>query len=127
MTNPPGVEEIVCECELVSKREIVSVVKDTGTKDLNDIRVRTRVGMGSCQGGFCTYRLLGILHELQMVPDYEANEILIDFLEGRWKGIKPILWGDQLREEQLIEGIYMGIFALDKAAMRSVAKKGRLK
>ncbi len=83
--------------------------------------------MGSCQGGFCTYRLLGILHELQMVPDYEANEILIDFLEGRWKGIKPILWGDQLREEQLIEGIYMGIFALDKAAMRSVAKKGRPK
>ncbi|MBN2223660.1 MAG: anaerobic glycerol-3-phosphate dehydrogenase subunit A [Deltaproteobacteria bacterium] len=125
--KPSRVEEIVCECELVTKREIVSVVKDTGTKDLNDIRVRTRVGMGSCQGGFCTYRLLGILHELDMVPDYEANEILIDFLEGRWKGIRPILWGDQLREEQLIEGIYMGIFALDKVAMRSGAKKGRSK
>jgi glycerol-3-phosphate dehydrogenase len=125
--KPSRVEEIVCECELVTKREVVSVVKETGTKDLNDIRVRTRVGMGSCQGGFCTYRLLGILHELQMVPDYEANEILIDFLEGRWKGIKPILWGDQLREEQLIEGIYMGIFALDKAAIHSRAKKGRAK
>jgi len=125
--EPSRVEEIVCECELVTKREIVSVVKETGTKDLNDIRVRTRVGMGSCQGGFCTYRLLGILHELEMVPDYEAIEILIDFLEGRWKGIKPILWGDQLREEQLIEGIYMGIFALDKAAMRAGGKKGRTK
>jgi glycerol-3-phosphate dehydrogenase len=125
--KPSGVEEIVCECELVSKREVVSVIKETGSTDLNDIRVRTRVGMGSCQGGFCTYRLLGILHELDMVPDYKANEILIDFLEGRWKGIKPILWGDQLREEQLIEGIYMGIFALDKVAMRSGTKKGKSK
>ncbi len=125
--KPAGVEEVVCECELVSKREVVSVFKVTGSSDLYDIRVRTRVGMGSCQGGFCTYRLLGILHELDMVPDYKANEILIDFLEGRWKGIKPILWGDQLREEQLIEGIYMGIFALDKVAMRSGTKKGKSK
>jgi glycerol-3-phosphate dehydrogenase len=125
--KPTEMAEIVCECELVTKREIVSVIKETGTKDLNDIRVRTRVGMGSCQGGFCTYRLLGILHELDMVPDYEANEILIDFLEGRWKGIRPILWGDQLREEQLIEGIYMGIFALDKVAAHSVGRKGRAK
>lgn len=125
--KPARVEEIVCECELVTKREIASVLKDTGTTNLNDIRVRTRVGMGSCQGGFCTYRLLGMLHEMDMVPDYRANEILIDFLEGRWKGIIPILWGDQLREEQLIEGIYMGIFALDKAALHTGARKVRAK
>jgi glycerol-3-phosphate dehydrogenase len=112
--EPARVKEIICECELVTKDEIVSAIKETGSNDLNDVRVRTRMGMGSCQGGFCTYRLLGILHELGRVPDYEANEILISFLEGRWKGIRPILWGDQLREEQLIEGIYMGIFALDK-------------
>lgn len=109
-----GVEEIVCDCELVTKDEVIKVIKETGTKDLKDIQHRTRVGMGSCQGGFCTYRLLGILHELDMVPDYEANDILIKFLEERWRGIRPVLWGDQLREEQLVEGIYLGIFALDK-------------
>ncbi len=118
-----GVREIICECELVTKDEILSTIAETGTNDLNDIRVRTRVGMGSCQGGFCTYRLLGILHELGRVPDYEANEILTSFLEGRWKGIRPILWGDQLREEQLIEGIYMGIFALDKVRSQMARKK----
>jgi glycerol-3-phosphate dehydrogenase len=114
-----GVEEIVCECELVTKGEIVRVIRETGSRNLKDIQHRTRVGMGSCQGGFCTYRLLGILHELGMVPDYEANDILIRFLEERWRGIRPILWGDQLREEQLVEGIYLGIFALDRVGSES--------
>ncbi|MBN1880714.1 MAG: anaerobic glycerol-3-phosphate dehydrogenase subunit A [Deltaproteobacteria bacterium] len=108
------VEEIVCECELVTKDEVLKVINEMKTSNLNDIRQRTRVGMGSCQGGFCTYRLLGILHELDMVPQYEANEILTSFMEERWRGIRPVLWGDQLREEQLVEGIYLGIFALDK-------------
>jgi len=108
------VEEIVCECELVTKDEVLKVIDEMKTSNLNDIRQRTRVGMGSCQGGFCTYRLLGILHELDMVPQYEANEILTSFMEERWRGIRPVLWGDQLREEQLVEGIYLGIFALDK-------------
>lgn len=112
--KPEGIEEIVCECELVTKKEILKVIEETGTTDLNDIQHRTRVGMGSCQGGFCTYRLLGILHELGMVSDYKANDILIKFLEERWRGIRPILRGDQLVEEQLMEGIYLGLFALDK-------------
>lgn len=109
-----GVEEVVCECELITKREIVKVIRETKSNNLNDIRHRTRVGMGSCQGGFCTYRLLGILHEMNMVPYYEANDIMINFMEERWRGIRPVLWGEQLREEQLVEGIYLGIFALDK-------------
>lgn len=112
--KPDSIEEIVCECELVTKKEILKVIEETGTTDLNDIQHRTRVGMGSCQGGFCTYRLLGILHELGMVSDYKANDILIKFLEERWRGIRPILRGDQLVEEQLMEGIYLGLFALDK-------------
>ncbi|MBN1572080.1 MAG: anaerobic glycerol-3-phosphate dehydrogenase subunit A [Deltaproteobacteria bacterium] len=112
--KPEGIEEIICECELVTKKEILKVIEETGTTDLNDIQHRTRVGMGSCQGGFCTYRLLGILHELGMVSDYRANDILIRFLEERWRGIRPILRGDQLVEEQLMEGIYLGLFALDK-------------
>ncbi len=121
--EPTGIEEIVCECELVTKKEILKVIEETGTTDLNDIQHRTRVGMGSCQGGFCTYRLLGILHELGMVPDYEANDILIKFLEERWRGIRPILRGDQLVEEQLMEGIYLGLFALDKVEEREGDKK----
>ena len=42
----------------------------------------------------------------------DSNKILKGFLEERWKGIRPILWGTALKEEELIESIYKGIFNL---------------
>ena len=42
----------------------------------------------------------------------DSNKILKGFLEERWKGIRPILWGVSLKEEELIESIYKGIFNL---------------
>jgi len=41
-----------------------------------------------------------------------SNKTLKGFLEERWKGIRPILWGAALKEEELIESIYKGIFNL---------------
>jgi glycerol-3-phosphate dehydrogenase len=43
----------------------------------------------------------------------DSNSILKEFLEERWKGIRPILWGTTLKEEELIESIYKGIFNLE--------------
>jgi glycerol-3-phosphate dehydrogenase len=34
------------------------------------------------------------------------------FLEERWKGIRPVLWGTSVKEEELIESIYKGLFNL---------------
>jgi glycerol-3-phosphate dehydrogenase len=56
--------------------------------------------------------LLGVLYELGMEKG-KANEILKGFLEERWKGIRPVLWGTSLREQELIETIYKGIFNLE--------------
>jgi glycerol-3-phosphate dehydrogenase len=42
-----------------------------------------------------------------------ANEILKGFLEERWKGIRPVLWGTSLREQELIETIYKGLLNLE--------------
>jgi glycerol-3-phosphate dehydrogenase len=42
----------------------------------------------------------------------DSNKILKAFLEERWKGIRPILWGAALKEEELIESIYKAIFNL---------------
>ena len=36
-----------------------------GAQTIDDIRRDVRLGMGPCQGGFCTFRAAGILHELQ--------------------------------------------------------------
>lgn len=103
--------EILCDCELVPKEEVEEVLKERTLKNLQDILHRTRLAKGTCQGGFCVYRLLGTLHELGRAEG-DSNQILKGFLEERWKGIRPILWGSSVKEEELIEGIYKGIFNL---------------
>ncbi|MGB9630144.1 MAG: anaerobic glycerol-3-phosphate dehydrogenase subunit A, partial [Thermodesulfobacteriota bacterium] len=103
--------EILCDCELVERNEIEKILTDSKLKEPLDILHRTRLAKGTCQGGFCLYRLLGVLHEMRTVHN-PSNLILKRFLEERWKGIRPVLWGDGLKEEELIEGIYKGIFNL---------------
>jgi len=103
--------EILCDCELVGREELEEVLKGGKLKDLQDIIHRTRLAKGTCQGGFCIYRLLGVLHDLGVVEG-DSNRVLKDFLEERWKGIRPILWGSAVKEEELIESIYKGLFNL---------------
>jgi len=47
------------------------------------------------------------------MPPEESMPILKEFLQRRFKGVRPALWGDQLREEQLIEYIYLGILSME--------------
>jgi glycerol-3-phosphate dehydrogenase len=101
--------EILCDCELVQRKEVEEFLGEEKFKDLQDILHRTRLAKGTCQGGFCVYRLLGVLHHLRRVRG-DSNKILKGFLEERWRGIRPILWGTALKEEELIESIYKGIF-----------------
>ena len=104
--------EILCDCELVQRKEVEEFLGEEKFKDLQDTLHRTRLAKGTCQGGFCVYRLLGVLHNLRMAGG-DSNKILKGFLEERWKGIRPILWGTALKEEELIESIYKGIFNLN--------------
>ena len=104
-------EETLCDCELVSRKEVEECLEGGKLKCLQDILHRTRLAMGTCQGGFCVYRLFGVLHDMRMATG-DSNKILRGFLEERWKGIRPILCGTALKEEELIESIYKGIFNL---------------
>ncbi len=109
-----SLDNVVCECELVTASAVERVAAQIGTRHIGDIQHRTRLGMGPCQGGFCTYRALGIMQAKgKMTPD-ESMRMLREFLQRRFKGIKPALWGDQLREEQLIESIYLGILNMEQ-------------
>jgi len=112
---PPSLgkrKEIICDCEIVGIEELEESLLKGNLKQLQDILHRTRLAKGTCQGGFCVYRLLGVLHDLRMSRG-DSNSILKGFLEERWKGIRPILWGISLKEEELIETIYKGIFNLE--------------
>ncbi|MBW2562079.1 MAG: anaerobic glycerol-3-phosphate dehydrogenase subunit A [Deltaproteobacteria bacterium] len=107
-------EGIVCECELVTADVVERVAGQIGTRHIGDIQHRTRLGMGPCQGGFCTYRALGIMQEMGKMTPEESMRVLGEFLQRRFKGIKPALWGDQLREEQLVEYIYLGVLNMEQ-------------
>ncbi len=51
---------IVCRCETVSEAEIIEAI-NKGHTTLDGIKFYTRAGMGKCQGGFCTYKILKII------------------------------------------------------------------
>ncbi len=109
----PEKRKMFCECELVSMAEIDHAAGDGDSFTLGDIRRKTRMGMGTCQGTFCSYRTLGALSRH---PRFAGNhkEYLADFLQKRWKGIRPVLWGQQLREAQLSVGIYCTLFGMER-------------
>lgn len=53
---------VVCRCENVTEGEIVeSIHREVGARDLDGVKRRTRAGMGRCQSGFCTSRVMEIL------------------------------------------------------------------
>jgi glycerol-3-phosphate dehydrogenase len=108
--------QLVCECELVTYADVERSILQGDAKTIDDIRRDVRLGMGPCQGGFCTYRAVGILHTLRRPPVEkveETNVALRDFLQERWKGLTPILWGSQLRQERLDELIYLSVLNAD--------------
>lgn len=151
--------ELVCECELVTRTMLENAAQRNPTLTLDDLRRDVRLGMGPCQGGFCTYRAVGILNELDaagkwshdmlddssdtarwdaaylqspshnLTPDgtngkgngasaesptmFNPNLLLRDFLQERWRGLTPVLWGRQLKQERLDELIYLSLMNVD--------------
>ena len=53
---------IICRCEEVTKKEIIQAIAD-GARDLRGVRIRTRAGMGLCQGRSCERLVRKIISE----------------------------------------------------------------
>lgn len=105
--------DLVCECELVTVEDVERSLDEGNAKTLDDVRRDVRLGMGPCQGGFCTYRAAGLVHTHRDLPAEETNVALRDFLRERWKGLVPVLWGAQLKQERLDELIYLTMLNAD--------------
>ena len=68
----PEYGKIICRCETVTEGEIIeSIRRPLGAKTLDGVKRRTRAGMGRCQAGFCSARIVDIL----------ASELHVDRLE----------------------------------------------
>jgi len=106
-------DQIVCECELIGRRRLEDTMRARGTRNLDDLRRSLRLGMGPCQGGFCMYRATGLLHGIGRLDGPEAVGSLRFFLQERWKGVWPILYGDQLRQARLDDWIFQGLLDVE--------------
>ncbi len=102
---------LVCECERVSVAEVKYAIDSLDVTHLDDLRRRTRIGMGTCQGHICAMRAAGILAQRKSTTQ-RAEEFVADFVEERWKGVRPVAWGDSLVEAQFTQWFYDGICGL---------------
>jgi glycerol-3-phosphate dehydrogenase len=101
-TEPLGsAASVVCTCESVTEAEIRHAIRHEWGRTLDDVRRRTRLGCGPCQGQRCTLIAACILaEELHLSPD-ELSAVAVEFLQERWKGKAPILAGLQLAQEEI--------------------------
>lgn len=58
----PAYGTIVCRCESVTEGEILDAIRrPLGARSLDGVKRRVRAGMGRCQGGFCSPKVMDIL------------------------------------------------------------------
>lgn len=106
-------EQIVCECELVTRGMLLAAAAAHPTNNLDDLRRATRLGMGPCQGGFCIPRAAGLLTEAGQMDAAAANTAVRAFVEERWKGGWPLLEGRQARQSRLDDWMFHGALDID--------------
>jgi len=110
-------DALLCECEMVSKSTVDEVIdsihSQKATPDLRAVGRRSRVGKGTCQGAFCSTRILAHMVEQGKLDSEQGLHDLKQFLSSRWKGMRPILWDAALVQEQLQEAIHCGLFGLE--------------
>ena len=113
-----GDADLVCECEIVTRARLRAALAAQPDSSLDDLRRTTRLGMGPCQGAFCIPRAAAEvdqrMHDGPAVPEAPpANAALRDFVAERFRGTRPIAWGEQLAELWLTAGLFRGTLAAD--------------
>ncbi len=85
----PAFGRVVCRCEMVTEGEIVEAIhRVPGAVDLDGLKRRTRAGMGRCQAGFCTPKLMEILARerkidlLDVTKGGKGSEIVLHKIDG---------------------------------------------
>ncbi len=81
----PAYGNVICRCRQVTEAQIVSAIhRPLGAKSLDGVKRRVTAGMGRCQGGFCSPKVMEILErELGMAPTSvtksgPGSELLVD-------------------------------------------------
>jgi glycerol-3-phosphate dehydrogenase len=144
-----GDAALLCECEFVTRPMLNAFLDTHAACSIDDVRRGTRLGMGPCQGGFCTFRAAGLVAERQAhrpagatagaaavgtagaAPDGgqgiadDADQAIVGYLRERFKGTRPIAAGRQLQELWMVMGMYVGALGLESLIDREPGEPAR--
>ena len=71
----PAYGSVICRCETVTEGEIIDAIhRIPGARSVDGVKRRTRAGMGRCQGGFCSPRVMEILARELGIPMEEITK-----------------------------------------------------
>ena len=71
----PQYGSVVCRCEVVTEAEIRAAIRrPVGARSVDGVKRRCRAGMGRCQGGFCSPRVMEILAGELGIPLTEVTK-----------------------------------------------------
>lgn len=68
----PDGDVIICRCEEITKQEIVDAIME-GYHTVNEVRKRTRSGMGFCQGKTCGRVIRQLISQYAGIPEEELE------------------------------------------------------
>lgn len=97
---------LICECEEVTAGEVKHAMNSHFVETLDQLRRRTRVGMGTCQGQLCTLRAACLMSQVLDRKPKDTVSDVASFVNERWRGMYPVAWGATLSEAQLTSSIY---------------------
>ncbi len=108
---------LLCECEMVPT-SVVDVIAATLTHTghrpgLLELGQRSRVGKGPCQGAFCSLRMTAHMVDRGVLAADQGTSEIQRFLDERWRGIQPLLWGPAVAQAELQEALHCGLLGLD--------------
>ncbi|MCL4499410.1 MAG: (2Fe-2S)-binding protein [Chloroflexi bacterium] len=61
---------LICRCEEITEEEVLRAIQD-GARSVNEVKRRTRAGMGLCQGKTCSHLVMQILARETGLPPAE--------------------------------------------------------
>ena len=108
---------ILCECEMVPQSAIDQIVLCAPGAEkemtLEAIALRSRAGKGPCQGSFCGIRIASYLYDRGYYRDVTGLDHMRSFFTERFKGLRSVIWGQQMAQMELAEALHCGLLGLD--------------
>jgi glycerol-3-phosphate dehydrogenase len=109
-----SLRNVMCQCDPVLEAELRYVIRNEWARSLEDLKRRTRLSLGPCQGTRCFMMAAQVLgEELSWKSDQVYHEVKRS-MELRWKEKLPVMDGIGLQQEELMAHIYCNVGNLDR-------------